>query len=105
MKILLIYPEYEETFWSFKRVLKLIGKKALIPPLGLLTVGAMLPSDWEKRVVDMNTSILKDENIRWADYVFISAMLIQKDSVRRVVNKVKKFKKPIVAGGPLFTTG
>jgi radical SAM superfamily enzyme YgiQ (UPF0313 family) len=105
MKILLIYPEYEETFWSFKRVLKLIGKKALIPPLGLLTVGAMLPSDWEKRVVDMNTSILKDENIRWADYVFISAMLIQKDSVRRVVDKVKKFKKPIVAGGPLFTTG
>ncbi len=105
MKILLVYPEYEETFWSFKRVLKLIGKKALIPPLGLLTVGAMLPSDWEKRVVDMNTSILKDENIRWADYVFISAMLIQRDSVRRLINKIKKFKKPIVAGGPLFTTG
>lgn len=105
MKILLVYPEYEETFWSFKRVLKLIGKKALIPPLGLLTVGAMLPSDWEKRIVDMNTSILKDENIRWADYIFISAMLIQKDSVRRLINKIKKFKKPIVAGGPLFTTG
>ncbi|MFZ3387117.1 MAG: DUF4070 domain-containing protein [Candidatus Hydromicrobium sp.] len=105
MKILLVYPDYEETFWSFKRVLRILGKKASFPPLGLLTVGAMLPDDWEKRLVDMNTDILKDEHIKWADYIFISAMIVQKESVRRIINKVKKLGKPIVAGGPLFTTG
>ena len=105
MKILLVYPDYEETFWSFKRVLRILGKKASFPPLGLLTVGAMLPKDWEKRLVDMNTDILKDEYIKWADYIFISAMIVQKESARRVINKVKKLGKPIVAGGPLFTTG
>ena len=105
MKILLVYPDYGETFWSFKKVLKILGKKASFPPLGLLTVGAMLPDDWEKRLVDMNTDILKDEHIKWADYVFISAMIVQKEAVRRVINKVKKLGKPIVGGGPLFTTG
>jgi len=105
MKILLVYPDYEETFWSFKRVLRILGKKASFPPLGLLTVGAMLPDDWEKRLVDMNTDILKDEYIKWADYIFISAMIVQKESVRRIINKAKKLGKPIVAGGPLFTTG
>src|SRR4030065_670501 len=105
MKILLVYPDYEETFWSFKKVLKILGKKAAYPPLGLLTVGAMLPGSWEKKLVDMNTDILKDEYIKWADYIFISAMIVQKESTRRTINKIKRFKKPIVAGGPLFTTG
>jgi len=105
VKILLVYPDYEETFWSFKRVLRILGKKASFPPLGLLTVGAMLPKDWEKRLVDMNTDILKDEYIKWADYIFISAMIVQKESARRIINKVKKLGKPIVAGGALFTTG
>src|SRR4030066_397849 len=105
MKILLFYPEYEETFWSFKRILKILGKKAAFPPLGLLTVGAMLPGSWEKKLVDMNTDILKDEYIKWADYIFISAMIVQKESARRIINTIKRFKKPIVAGGPLFTTG
>lgn len=105
MRILLVYPDYEETFWSFKRILKILGKKAAFPPLGLLTVGAMLPGSWEKKLVDMNTDILKDEYIKWADYIFISAMIVQKESTRRTINKIKRFKKPIVAGGPLFTTG
>jgi radical SAM superfamily enzyme YgiQ (UPF0313 family) len=105
MKILLVYPDYEETFWSFKKVLKILGKKAAYPPLGLLTVAAMFPNSWEKKLVDMNTDILKDEHIKWADYIFISAMIVQKESTRRIINKAKKFKKPIVGGGPLFTTG
>jgi len=105
MKILLVYPDYEETFWSFKKVLKILGKKASFPPLGLLTVGSMLPDSWEKKLIDMNTDMLKDEHIKWADYIFISAMIVQKEAVRRVINKVKKFNKPIVGGGPLFTTG
>lgn len=105
MKILLVYPDYGETFWSFNKVLRILGKKASFPPLGLLTVGAMLPGNWEKKLVDMNINILKDEYINWADYVFISAMIVQKESTRRVIDKVKRFKKPVVGGGPLFTTG
>ncbi|MDD3819262.1 MAG: B12-binding domain-containing radical SAM protein [Actinomycetota bacterium] len=105
MKILLVYPDYEETFWSFKKILKLLGKKAAFPPLGLLTISSMLPNNWEKKLIDMNTDVLKDEHIKWADYIFISAMIVQKESARKVIDRVKKFKKPVVAGGPLFTTG
>lgn len=103
MKVLLIYPKYPETFWSFGYALKLIGKKATLPPLGLLTVGAMLPRDWHKKLVDMNVKNLEDSDIQWADYVFISAMVAQKESVGEVVKKCKSFAKKIVAGGPLFT--
>ncbi len=105
MKILMVYPEYRDTFWSFKKVLKLLGKKAAYAPLGLLTIGAMLPDDFEKKLVDMNTDTLKEEQIKWADYVFISAMIVQEESVRKVIDTIKKIGKPIVAGGPLFTTG
>ena len=105
MKILMIYPEYRDTFWSFKKVLKILGKKAAFTPLGLLTIGAMLPDDFEKKLVDMNTETLKEEQIKWADYVFISAMIVQDESVKKIISLVKKIGKPIVAGGPLFTTG
>lgn len=105
MKILLVYPRYPVTFWSFKYVLRLIGKKTAFPPLGLLTVAAMLPKKWEKKLVDMNVADLKDEDIQWADMVFISAMIVQKDSVKEVIKQVKNLGKPMVAGGPLFTTG
>ena len=105
MKILLVYPQYPTTFWSFRHILKLIGKKAAFPPLGLLTVAAILPKKWEKKVVDMNVEILKDEDILWADLVFLSAMIVQKESTKEVINRVKSLGKKIVAGGPLFTTG
>jgi len=105
MKILLIYPQYPTTFWSFKHILNIIGKKASFPPLGLLTVSSMLPKKWHKKLIDLNVESLKDEDIAWADMVFISAMIVQKDSVRQVIDQVKSLGKPIVAGGPLFTTG
>jgi len=105
MKILLVYPQYPDTFWSFKHALKFVSKKASFPPLGLLTVAAMLPEDWEKKLVDMNVTRLTDSNIRWADYVFISAMEVQKGSVKEVIAQCKKLGAKIVAGGPLFTTG
>jgi radical SAM superfamily enzyme YgiQ (UPF0313 family) len=105
MKILLVYPQYPTTFWSFKHILKLIGKKAAFPPLGLLTVAAMLPKKWEKKLVDLNVEILKDEDILNADLVFLSAMIVQKDSTKEVINRIKSLGKKIVAGGPLFTTG
>ena len=105
MKILLIYPKYPDTFWSFKHALKFISKKASFPPLGLLTVAAMLPQKWEKRLIDMNVSALSEDDLKWADYVFISAMVVQKKSAREVIRKCKKLGKRVVAGGPLFTTG
>jgi radical SAM superfamily enzyme YgiQ (UPF0313 family) len=105
IKAILIYPQYPNSFWSFKNILKLIGKRAIYPPLGLLTVAAMLPRKWEKKMIDMNVNKLLDKDISWADIIFISAMIAQKESVREVIKKIKYLKKPIVAGGPLFTTG
>jgi len=105
MKILLVYPQYPDTFWSFKHALRFIARKAIFAPLGLLTVAAMLPDGWEKKLVDMNTTSLTDKDLNWADYVFISAMAVQQNSAREVINRCEKFGTKIVAGGPLFTTG
>jgi len=105
LKILLVYPHYPDTFWSFKHVLRFINKRATLPPLGLMTVAAMLPPEWEKKLVDLNTDTLQDKDIKWADYVFISAMIVQKSSVPAIINRCKALETKIVAGGPLFTTG
>jgi len=105
MKILLVYPKCPDTFWSFKHALKFISKKASFPPLGLLTVASMLPKEWEKKLIDMNVSVLTEDNLEWADYVFISAMIVQKKSVLEVIRRCKNLGIRIVAGGPLFTTG
>ena len=105
MKILLVNPKYQDTFWSFKYALKFINKKAASPPLGLLTVASMLPEEWEKKLVDMNVTSLVDKDLKWADYVFIGAISIQKESVKEVVARCRQTVVKIVAGGPLFTTG
>ena len=102
-KILLVYPEFPDTFWSFKHALKFIRKKAGAPPLGLLTVAAMLPPAWEKRLVDLNTVSLTDKDLAWADYVFLSTMIVQRESARDVIQRCKTAGVKIVAGGPLFT--
>ena len=103
MKILLLYPEFPDTFWSFKHALKFIHKKASTQPLGLLTVAAMLPSDWEKRLVDLNVQGLKDKDLAWADYAFVSAMVVQRKSTYEVIARCKAAGLKVVAGGPLFT--
>ncbi|HLO24847.1 MAG TPA: B12-binding domain-containing radical SAM protein [Geobacteraceae bacterium] len=103
MKILLVYPHYPDTFWSFRYALKFIDRKASFPPLGLLTVAAMLPDEWEKRLVDMNVRSLSDEDLEWADYVFISAMTIQRKSTQIVIARCLEMGVKTVAGGPLFT--
>ncbi|MBC8317115.1 MAG: DUF4070 domain-containing protein [Desulfobulbaceae bacterium] len=102
MNILLVYPEYPDTFWSFKHSLKFIAKKAAFPPLGLLTVAAMLPDSWNKKLVDLNVEPLPNEKLVWADIVFLSAMIVQKESVRQIIQRCKRHGKKIVAGGPLF---
>jgi radical SAM superfamily enzyme YgiQ (UPF0313 family) len=103
MNILLVNPKIPETYWSFSHALKFVRKKAANPPLGLLTVAAMLPEGWKKRVTDLNTGPLHDKDLKWADYVFISAMSIQKASVEEVVERCRQSGVKIVAGGPLFT--
>ena len=104
MNILMVYPEYPNTFWSFKHALKFVSKKASFPPLGLLTVAAILPEKWNKKLIDMNINELSDKDILWADYVFISAMSIQGDSANEVIESCNRLKVKIVAGGPLFTS-
>jgi radical SAM superfamily enzyme YgiQ (UPF0313 family) len=103
MKILMIYPEYPDTFWSFKYALKFVSKKASNPPLGLLTIAPLLPANWKKKLVDMNVEKLKTRDILWADFVFIGAMSIQLNSALDIIKRCKTFGKKIVAGGPLFT--
>lgn len=103
MKILLVYPEFPDTFWSFKHALRFLHKKAASPPLGLLTVAALLPPDWEKRLVDLNVVSLTSTDLAWADYVFISAMIVQQESARAIISQCKDFGVKVVAGGPLFT--
>jgi len=105
LKVLLVYPRYPDTFWSFRHALKFVSKKASFPPLGLLTVAAMLPAEWSKKLVDMNVAGLTDDDIGWADYVFISAMVVQRDSVKEVISRCNSLGTRVVAGGPLFTTG
>ena len=105
MRVLLVYPQYPDTFWSFKHALKFVSKKAAFPPLGLLTIAAILPQEWEKKLIDLNVTNLSDKDIEWADYVFISAMAVQKESVKQVIKRCQRLNTPIVAGGPLFTTG
>ncbi len=103
MNILLIYPQYPDTYWSFKHALKFISKKAANIPLGLITIASILPEEWKKRLTDLNVSKLRDEDIAWADFVFISAMSVQSNSVKQVIERCKQLKTKIVAGGPLFT--
>ena len=104
MRILLIYPEYPATFWSFKYALRFIRKRAALPPLGLLTIGAMLPEEWQKKLVDLNTTKLSDRDLAWADYAFISGMIVQRDSAREIIARCKEANLKVIAGGPLFTS-
>ena len=103
MNILLVYPEFPDTFWSFKHALKFVRKKASSPPLGLVTIAAMLPDEWNKRLVDLNIRDLTDQDLAWADFVFLSAMVVQRKSAFEVAARCKAAGVRVVAGGPLFT--
>jgi len=104
MNALLVYPDYPDTFWGFRSALELVDKKASEPPLGLLTVAAMLPSDWDLQLVDMKVNALEDFHFQWADLVFISAMSIQRKSAMELIARCHRLGVTTVAGGPLFTT-
>src|SRR3989344_33407 len=99
----MIYPKYPNTFCSFCYALWFIGRKAAFPPLGLMTIAAMLPKEWKIRLADLNVRDLEDKDIEWAEMVFISAMLVQKDSAQKIITRCKKAGKTVVAGGPAFS--
>ena len=109
--ILMIYPEFPATYWSYEYALPFIGKKSLLPPLGLMTVAAMLPENYDVQLIDLNVTPMDDdssgagprrlqEHIENADLVFLSAMIVQKDSFNKIVRLCNETKKPVVAGGP-----
>jgi len=103
MRILLVYPQMPDTFYAMRHFMEVIDKKAAYPPLGLLTVASLLPNDWEKKLVDLNVNDLEENDLQWADYVFLSAMNVQEQSVRDIMARCKKAGVKIVAGGSLFT--
>ena len=103
MKVLLLYPEFPDTFWSFKHALKFVRKRASMPPLGLLTMAAMLPQNWELRLIDLNVAKLTDRDLAWADYAFVSGMTVQRESARQIIGRCKEAGLMVAAGGPLFT--
>jgi radical SAM superfamily enzyme YgiQ (UPF0313 family) len=106
MNILLISPQTPMTFWSAKHAVRFISKRAAFPPLGLMTVAAMLPRSWNLRLVDMDVTHLRDSDLRWADYVLIGAMIIHKQSIdEEIIPRCQRIGRTIIGGGPLFTTG
>lgn len=100
MNILMIYPKFPDTFWSFKHALGFIGKKSSMPPLGLLTVASLLPGSWQKRLIDLNVESLPEKCLAWADMVFLSSMAIQRESAMEIIGRCKREGVPVVAGGP-----
>jgi radical SAM superfamily enzyme YgiQ (UPF0313 family) len=103
MNVLMLYPEFPDTFWSFKHAVKFVNKKAVNPPLGLLTVAALLPKEWNKRLIDLNVHPLNKADLSWADLVMVSAMDVQRTSVKKVIATCKEAGLKVCAGGPLFT--
>jgi radical SAM superfamily enzyme YgiQ (UPF0313 family) len=105
MNTLLVYPAFPDTFWSFSRALAFAGKRASFPPLGLLTLAAMLPPSWDRRLIDMNVRPLTSSDIKWADVLMVSAMYVQKESLQQVIDLGKAHGKRVVVGGPYTSVG
>lgn len=103
MRVLLVYPLFPQSFWSFDETVRLIGRKAMLPPLGLITVAAMMPTDWEFKLVDRNVRDITEEEWAWADMVMLSAMIVQKADLHAQVAECKRRGKPAVVGGPYPT--
>ncbi len=103
MRILLVSPTHPDTFWSFRHALRLVRKRAVLPPLGLMTVASLLPQAWDLRLLDMNIQRLRPRDLQWADLVFIGGMTVQRSSARSVIEQCKAMGKRVVAGGPLVT--
>ena len=98
--VLLVYPEFPASYWGYNFALDFVGKKAAMPPLGLLTVAGIFPEEYPLKVVDMNVHSLTDEHLEWADLVFTSTMIVQRDSLKEVIQLCNQARIPVIAGGP-----
>ena len=103
MRVLLVNPDYPETYWSLRHMLPLVRRRWLVAPLPLLTVAALLPRDWELRLVDLTFETLSDDEIRTADLVLLSGMLVQRASLREVLARCKRLGTRTLVGGPYAT--
>jgi radical SAM superfamily enzyme YgiQ (UPF0313 family) len=103
MKVLLLYPIFPKSFWSFEKTISLLGYKAMLPPLGLVTVAAILPQEWEFKLVDRNVSNLTEADWDWADLVILSAMIVQKQDFLNQIQEAKRRGKLVAVGGPYPT--
>lgn len=104
MNVLLVYPYFPDSYWSFRHALELENRRSAFPPLGLLTIAAMLPPDWKRRLVDLNIESLRRSDLDWADVVFISAMRIQGESMTRIIRRCKRLGKTVIVGGPYVSS-
>lgn len=101
MNVLMVYPEFPDTYWSFKYALPIEGKKSAYPPLGLLTIAAMLPKDWTKRLVDTNIRRLKDSDLKWADVAMLSGMIVHRQEVIETLDRCRAHGLRTIVGGPI----
>ena len=104
MRTLLLYPEFPKTFWSYEKILELINRKVLLPPLGLITVAALLPQTWEMRLVDRNVCGVTEDDWQWAELVIISGMIVQKSDMQRQIAEAKCRNLTVVVGGPFASS-
>ena len=104
MRVLLLYPQFPITFWSLHGALELLGRKVLLPPLGLITVAALLPERWELRLVDTNIRPVSLQDWAWADLVIASAMLVQRHHLAQLIRSAKEHQLPVAVGGPFATS-
>lgn len=104
MRVLLVYPVFPPTFWSYEKILELVNRKVLLPPLGLITVAAILPQEWEFKLVDRNIRAVTEAEWEWADLVLMSAMIVQKDDLLDQIKEAKQRNKLVAVGGPYPTS-
>ncbi len=104
MRVLLVYPIFPKTFWSYEKILALVDRKVLLPPLGLVTVAAILPQEWEFKLVDRNIRTVTEEEWQWADMVILSAMIVQKRDLLDQIKEAKQRGKLVAVGGPYPTS-
>ncbi len=104
MNVLLLYPRFPKTYWSFHGALELLGRQVLLPPLGLITVAALLPAEWSLTLVDCNCREVSAAEWAWADLVICSAMLVQKQDLAHQIALAKRFDLPVAVGGPFVSS-
>ena len=100
MRTLFLYPQFPKTFWSYEKILELVNRKVLLPPLGLATVAALLPQDWEMKLVDRNVRDVTEAEWEWADVVVIWGLIVQKDDMQVQIREAKRRGLLVAVGGP-----